>query len=48
VIASGMTVGTLFTLFVTPAVYTYIAREHRRDADAAETSGAHPLNHPAE
>ena len=32
VIASGMTVGTLFTLFVTPAVYTYIAREHRRDA----------------
>ena len=30
VIASGMTIGTLFTLFVTPAVYTYIAREHRR------------------
>jgi hypothetical protein len=29
VIAAGMTVGTLFTLFVTPAVYTYVAREHR-------------------
>jgi hydrophobe/amphiphile efflux-1 (HAE1) family protein len=29
VIASGMTIGTLFTLFVTPAVYTYVAREHR-------------------
>ena len=28
VIAAGMTVGTLFTLFVTPAVYTLIAREH--------------------
>ena len=29
VIAAGMTIGTLFTLFVTPAVYTYIAREHQ-------------------
>jgi multidrug efflux pump len=34
VIASGMTIGTLFTLFVTPAVYTYVAREHRREATA--------------
>ena len=45
-----MTVGTLFTLFVTPAVYTYIAREHRRDA--AATQGEHaapkPLPGPAE
>ena len=30
VIAAGMTVGTLFTLFVTPAVYTYLAADHRR------------------
>ena len=28
VIAAGMTIGTLFTLFVTPAVYTYVARDH--------------------
>ncbi|WP_395666350.1 multidrug efflux RND transporter permease subunit [Methylocella sp.] len=28
VIASGMTIGTLFTLFVTPAVYTFVARDH--------------------
>jgi hypothetical protein len=38
VIAAGMTVGTLFTLFVTPAVYTYLARDHQKakaDADAA-------------
>jgi multidrug efflux pump len=28
VIAAGMTIGTLFTLFVTPVVYTYIARDH--------------------
>ena len=30
VIAAGMTIGTLFTLFVTPAVYTLIARDHSR------------------
>jgi len=47
VIASGMTVGTLFTLFVTPAVYTYIAREHRRDAAASEQA-PHPAPGPAE
>jgi len=35
VIAAGMTVGTIFTLFVTPAIYTYIARDHKRDAEAA-------------
>jgi multidrug efflux pump subunit AcrB len=42
VIASGMTVGTIFTLFVTPAVYTYIAREHRRDAAAAVPAAHEP------
>jgi multidrug efflux pump len=36
VIAAGMTIGTLFTLFVTPVVYTYVAREHR--AHAQETT----------
>ncbi|MCP1336363.1 MexW/MexI family multidrug efflux RND transporter permease subunit [Futiania mangrovi] len=30
VIAAGMTIGTLFTLFVTPAVYTLIARDHAK------------------
>lgn len=29
VIASGMAIGTMFTLFVTPAIYTYVAGEHR-------------------
>src|ERR1700726_4645132 len=28
VIAAGMSVGTIFTLFVTPAIYTLIARNH--------------------
>jgi hypothetical protein len=38
VIAAGMTIGTLFTLFVTPAVYTYLARDHQkaRQKHAAE------------
>jgi hypothetical protein len=40
VIAAGMTIGTIFTLFVTPAVYTYVARDHR-----ARTGGA-PLPPP--
>jgi multidrug efflux pump len=35
VIAAGMTIGTLFTLFVTPVVYTYVAREHRAHAPGA-------------
>ena len=29
VIACGMLVGTMFTLFITPAVYTYVARDRR-------------------
>ena len=48
VIASGMTVGTLFTLFVTPAVYTYIAREHHRDAVEDAHAPAKPAPGPAE
>jgi multidrug efflux pump len=35
VIGSGMTVGTLFTLFVLPAVYTFLAQDHRYEARSA-------------
>jgi multidrug efflux pump len=35
VIASGISVGTLFTLFVLPAVYTFLAQDHRADAKSA-------------
>lgn len=35
VIAAGMTIGTLFTLFVVPAVYLYLAKD--RQADKAST-----------
>jgi multidrug efflux pump len=40
VIAAGMTIGTLFTLFVTPAVYTYVAREHRAHRPAGDERSA--------
>ena len=30
VIAAGMTIGTMFTLFVTPAVYTFVAKDYRK------------------
>jgi multidrug efflux pump len=36
VIAAGMMIGTMFTLFVTPAVYTYVARDRRRMIAQAE------------
>ncbi|MEE4296438.1 MAG: efflux RND transporter permease subunit [Wenzhouxiangella sp.] len=39
VIASGMTIGTAFTLFVVPAIYLYVARDRsaeRQSADADE------------
>ena len=39
VIASGMTIGTMFTLFVLPAFYLYLARDHSRErAHAGETA----------
>jgi multidrug efflux pump len=40
VIASGMTIGTIFTLFVTPAVYTYVARDHRAERARVVPSSA--------
>ncbi|WP_281646334.1 MexW/MexI family multidrug efflux RND transporter permease subunit [Parendozoicomonas sp. Alg238-R29] len=32
VITAGMTIGTLFTLFVIPVMYTYIARDHQKQS----------------
>ena len=41
VIASGMTIGTMFTLFVLPAFYLYLARDHAHDAGkAVDAEGA--------
>jgi multidrug efflux pump len=39
VIATGLSIGTLFTLFVVPAVYVVIAQDHslrRNDGEAAK------------
>ena len=49
VIASGMTIGTMFTLFVLPAFYMYLARDHVHDADAQQAIDAEtaPLPPPA-
>jgi multidrug efflux pump len=39
VIASGLSIGTLFTLFVVPAVYLLFAADHHRHAAAAAGEG---------
>jgi multidrug efflux pump len=45
VIAAGMTIGTLFTLFVTPAIYTLLARDHQKARAAARAEeGAQPAS----
>ncbi|MCR6687462.1 efflux RND transporter permease subunit [Pseudoxanthomonas sp.] len=42
VIAAGMTLGTLFTLFVLPAMYLYLARDHSHDRASAIEGEAEP------
>ena len=37
VVVSGMVIGTLFTLFVLPAVYVAIATNHRANAESQRT-----------
>jgi multidrug efflux pump len=39
VIVGGMTLGTLFTLFIIPVAYTYIVGEHRAVASGEEGGG---------
>ncbi len=43
VIASGLAIGTLFTLFVVPAVYLLFAADHHRHAAAGESAAAEPV-----
>jgi multidrug efflux pump len=38
VIASGLAIGTLFTLFIVPAVYMLIAADHSKHAEAEEAA----------
>ncbi|MEJ2041304.1 MAG: efflux RND transporter permease subunit, partial [Desulfosarcinaceae bacterium] len=39
VIMSGLAIGTLFTLFVVPAMYMLLGQEHARRGEPAESSG---------
>ncbi len=43
VIASGLAIGTLFTLFVVPAVYLLFAADHHRHAETGESAAAEPV-----
>jgi multidrug efflux pump len=40
VIATGLGIGTLFTLFVVPAVYLLLARGHQEPAPASDVQPA--------
>jgi multidrug efflux pump len=42
VIAAGLTIGTLFTLFVVPAVYLAIGADHSRKEAPERTEAALP------
>src|SRR5690625_4941721 len=42
IIASGMTVGTLFTLYVVPAVYSTIGADHRGRGETAAPAAPEP------
>lgn len=44
VLVTGMIIGSFFTLFVVPSIYTVIAGEHRKDPLAQETSGVNNSN----
>jgi multidrug efflux pump len=37
VVVAGMSIGTLFTLFVLPAVYTVLAKDHLAAAQSTRT-----------
>jgi len=45
VVVAGMSIGTLFTLFVLPAVYVAIATDHRANADSDRTREIADFDH---
>ncbi|HLB06832.1 MAG TPA: efflux RND transporter permease subunit [Alphaproteobacteria bacterium] len=46
VVACGLAIGTLFTLFVLPTIYTYLARERSKQPSAAQATDR-PASEPA-
>ena len=47
VLVTGMTISTLFTLFVVPCIYTLLAAEHKPVTDAEHADPAMPKLQPA-
>ena len=45
VVVSGMTIGTLFTLFVLPAVYVAIATDHRAGTESNRAKQIEDFDH---
>jgi multidrug efflux pump len=43
VIFTGLSIGTLFTLFVVPAMYAFIAADHRKRARSDLPEAAPPI-----
>lgn len=39
VLCTGMSVGTLFTLFIVPSIYVLVARDHRKEAESGASRG---------
>jgi multidrug efflux pump len=46
VLVGGMTIGTIFTLFVVPSVYVLIAKDHSHDRLPAPEAGRSAAGHP--
>ncbi|RTM13185.1 MAG: hypothetical protein EKK33_12780, partial [Bradyrhizobiaceae bacterium] len=44
VVVAGMSIGTLFTLFVLPAVYVVLATDHRAVADSERNKQVNELD----
>ena len=42
VLVGGMTIGTLFTLFVVPSVYVLIAKDHSKERESSRRSPTPP------
>ena len=42
VITTGIAIGTLFTLFVVPAMYMFLAAEHTGQQASEEAAGTEP------
>ena len=45
VIFTGLSIGTLFTLFVVPALYMLLAADHHQDAGAPKAGQGNPADH---